>query len=453
MSGYEEIKRLSKETGRKIPELIALARQNDPFFVGSPAQIEKGEWFARMWEEHGYVGMTGIHLRRVHYKLYLTEEEVVTADGNPYENTEECWKHLCEASKYARYLDLVDADAFEDRRGLPPKLNMHVYTPEEPDFEYDFPEWLLPKIRFGMRLDSPHLYPTQYHYEPGLQPYHVEVWAEKSTMNDVLVPLCVRQNANFVTGVGQMSISEVRGLLRRTAELGKPCRILYLSDFDPAGESMPTAVARKVEFEIRDLPNHANVRLDPVVLSQEQVTHYNLPRKPMTGKAAAYKDGWEARHGAGAVELDAVEAMHPGELARLCEERICCFRDPDLRRKISVAGEEAEEEIAETWQAVAGHLEKRLEELRESIRAVVDRYRPEIEHLDAAMQAELASYLDELESVRLGVQAELDTVEPELPPLPEPQTPPEPDGWLYDSSRCYMEQLEAYKHRQNGDAV
>ncbi len=41
-------------------------------------------------------------------------------------------------------------------------------------------------------------------------------------------------------------------------------------------------------------------------------------------------------------------------------------------------------------------------------------------------------------------------MEPDLPPLPEPETPPERDGWLFDSRRNYFEQLMAYKEHQNG---
>jgi hypothetical protein len=40
-----------------------------------------------------------------------------------------------------------------------------------------------------------------------LQPYHVEVWAEKTTMNDILVPLCSSLGTNYVSGAGYQSIT------------------------------------------------------------------------------------------------------------------------------------------------------------------------------------------------------------------------------------------------------
>ena len=40
-------------------------------------------------------------------------------------------------------------------------------------------------------------------------------------------------------------------------------------------------------------------------------------------------------------------------------------------------------------------------------------------------------------------------MEPDLPALPEPETTPEEDNWLFDSSKSYFEQLAAYKAHQN----
>jgi len=38
-----------------------------------------------------------------------------------------------------------------------------------------------------------------------------------------------------------------------------------------------------------------------------------------------------------------------------------------------------------------------------------------------------------------------------LPELPQPDVEPDEDGWLYDSSRDYLEQLSYYKAHQNGE--
>jgi hypothetical protein len=58
---------------------------------------------------------------------------------------------------------------------------------------------------------------------------------EKSTINDVLIPLCQRYGMTSQTGAGELSITLTRLLAERMQESGKPTRIFYLSDFDPAG--------------------------------------------------------------------------------------------------------------------------------------------------------------------------------------------------------------------------
>ena len=69
----------------------------------------------------------------------------------------------------------------------------------------------------------------------------LKVWIEKTSMNDILVPICQQFYANFVTGAGEMSIKAIYDLAERIRQSGKPARLFYISDFDPAGKSMPTA--------------------------------------------------------------------------------------------------------------------------------------------------------------------------------------------------------------------
>ena len=47
------------------------------------------------------------------------------------------------------------------------------------------------------------------------QRYLVEVWCEKSTMNDILEPICRQQQTNLVTGLGELSITRVNELVHR----------------------------------------------------------------------------------------------------------------------------------------------------------------------------------------------------------------------------------------------
>ena len=76
---------------------------------------------------------------------------------------------------------------------------------------------------------------------------------------------------------------------------------------------MPVAVARKIEFEIRSNDLDIDIQVRPIILTHKQCKKYRLPRTPIkeTERRAAH---FEARFGEGATELDALEALHPGEL-------------------------------------------------------------------------------------------------------------------------------------------
>jgi hypothetical protein len=118
----EEIKALAKERGCREGDLYALAPQNDPFYVGTDSHLALAKWFMKIWNEAGYTA--GVHLRRVHYRIVVIRPPILLPNGTPYENTRNCWAALCEAGKYARYLGMIDPDAFDDRKHSKPIINL-----------------------------------------------------------------------------------------------------------------------------------------------------------------------------------------------------------------------------------------------------------------------------------------------------------------------------------------
>jgi hypothetical protein len=80
--GYEAIKDLAKRLGQPGPSLLAMARSNDPFFAGSPADWLHGQWFADLWRACGYEGQREIHLRRMHYLVLSRFPDLMTADAS-----------------------------------------------------------------------------------------------------------------------------------------------------------------------------------------------------------------------------------------------------------------------------------------------------------------------------------------------------------------------------------
>jgi hypothetical protein len=95
-----------------------------------------------------------------------------------------------------------------------------------------------------------------------------------------------------VVGIGEQSEIRARELASRAAESKAPVRVLYLSDFDPGGRSMPKALARKVEFAINKHDLDVDFQLIPLALTPEQCRQYNLPRTPIKEKESR-KDTFE----------------------------------------------------------------------------------------------------------------------------------------------------------------
>jgi hypothetical protein len=83
---YEDIKALARSRGCNIPDLIVLARNNDPFFCGTLAHRRDAEWFVWRWNKLGYTGRTGVHLRAIHYRLVSQDPPHMMPDGSPPEH-------------------------------------------------------------------------------------------------------------------------------------------------------------------------------------------------------------------------------------------------------------------------------------------------------------------------------------------------------------------------------
>lgn len=395
---YETIKETAKERGFKVTDLLALAPQNDPFYVGTPGDIEMAKWFADIWERAGY--SSGVHLRRIHYWTVSQSPAVPMPNGLPYENTEKCWQYLILTSKKARYLGYIEIADISDNKN--PQPHVHAsYFDEEVGYEIHSPQ-----------LDAPHIW-VQGIYDTNAQPYHLEVWCEKSTMNDVLLPVCQRYKANLVTFEGEVSITACYQLVERIkASDYKPTRIWYISDFDPAGNSMPVAMSRKVEYILDSQGGHFDVRIRPIALTAAQIQEYRLPRIPIkeTEKRAAR---FEESFGTGAVELDALEALYPRTLGNIVRKAIAPYYSEE-------AADETREKEAALRQAI-----------NEKIAVITAKYQKEIEAVKAM-----------LEEVQ---QVEVDPYEFEVQKYDPHMEYDEEDDWLFDNGRLYLEQIRHYK--------
>lgn len=471
----------------QVKDLIALAPGNDPFYVGSASQRRDAEWFAEIYHKIG--AGAGLHLRRVHYRILdlpesarkLPVELSTKIDSRLltfeyYDNYERCWDWLNNASKYARYLDLVPVTAFVDNRAKEASFKFYAdnqagyYTDPTPGY-YISGEW-----ETNYLLDLPQLAGLN-RYLPGLpryiptgydgigQRYHLEIWVEKSEGEDVILPLCRKYGVNFVPGVGDMSITTTHRFCQRVRDSGKPARLLYISDFDPSGFNMPVAVSRKLEhFVLTSGFEDLDITLEPIMLTAEQVTKYNLPPAPVKDSDAR-KDAWEAEYG-GAVELNAMFARDEriAEAQRVIETAILKYYDDTLAgraaeqyRALQQALENEQQSIQDNYQDAIEQLQDDYDDLGQDWNEI----RQEFNELVAPFGERIEAFRERLDDINKRgselydqVLSDLENtnIDPENDfPLPEPKETPA-DGVLYYSRRSYWQQLAEYRaHRTNGD--
>lgn len=434
------LKQIKEKTGVNIADLCVLAQQNDPFNSGTKGDIDKARWFTEIYERFGFKGK--VHLRRIHYRI-VSEVGTKKHNGQEYFNTENDWLYLNETSRHARYLGMVSPEAFVDKRN-PGKHFFIEYESVSPNWrvdEYDL-EWPIQAMNdFEISRPCPDI--TGYDYSGSDEKYHVEVWIEKSTMDDVLAPMCRSMHVNYITSVGFQSITNVIEMLNRLSEMNKECRIFYISDFDPAGDSMPVSVARQLEFWIMKMFPDRKVMLNPLVLTWEQVQKYRLPRTPIKDKDKR-KGIFEDKHGQGAVELDALESLFPGELAKIVREALSPYRDTDHIHDLDEAKEEAVALVEDAIDAVWEDHEDEIESIESNVNSIFTEFRDRV-----------APYQTRLENLQHAIRNDLAMREVELPDRPEVAVDPdeEPDEWLFDSSRDYLTQLGFYKQQQNGSTT
>ena len=411
---------------------LALSSGNDPFYADNPTSKKWGEWFAENWKQYKS-HLPSVHVRSLHYALIglaRTDTPCIMPNGKVYENTLGCWKELEKAGKYARYNNLLPLDRWEDKRAQ--SLVELVYEESEAYIGVSNPAEYTLDIKFP---SFPRL-PTYFTLFRPIQRYRLEVWCEKSTQNDVLVPICEKYQTTLLQAQGELSISAMVKAIRRAERAGMPTRILYISDFDPAGRSMPVAASRKLEFLQGILRTSAEIQLYPIALTHEQCIQYQLDRTPI--KDSERRRGkFEDRYGSGATELDALEAQHPGELGRLLEREILRFYDDTLEeqakeveRRLDNDDDTIQDEIHEEYQGDS----------------LANDYKVLKAEFDEWNTNKWLPFKRRLIEAYHGIETSLRDRIPDIDdyPLPEAKEVPTGDDCLYDSSRGYLQQIAAY---------
>jgi hypothetical protein len=421
---YDGLKELARELGRPAYTLYALAADNDPFYI-TPGRQAEAEWFAEQWHN---LGLVDVHYRRIHYRLLSGTAPIALRDGSAYENTEKCWEALCNAARDSVTMELVPADAFVDRRNNEPLIRLQG----ESDAGIDVRDSEMMLFDLGDRPDLPSLRLSR----PTIpQRYHIEVWVEKTTINDILEPLADRYKLNVQTGVGELSGIYCRELVDRAIASGRPVRILYISDFDPGGMSMPVAVARKVEHELYRRNVQLDIQVRPIALTHQQCVDLKLPRTAIKEKERRAK-GFEERFGKGATELDALEAIHPGLLRRMIVKEIERYWDPELDQAVNDVCRDVNRELKRITDETVEEFADNIDELQqewEKIAELHDEWITRAKQVWLAIANRLSSAGDKIGEIEWP---EGDEGDEDLDPL-------------FDNTRDYVTQMDRYKAHQD----
>ena len=412
-----------------MPDLV-LSRYSDPWTPWGETHVQKARWVADYFTKMG----RQIHERGFHYWL-VSLGDVVKPDGTPYSNTEKDWNLLQQWVKWAKYIKMGDWSNLIDRKHPEPIDYLEIPAEAGHLFEgfegfegvegvegVDTPEKLVENKLKGL-VDSfvEEIMLAVPHYENlGYQNYFLVVFCEKSTMNDYIAPVVEQLNSVFQPLVGESSVERVEAIVRRANEVKKPVRIFYISDFDPSGNQMPISVARKAEWFVREkykLP--FEVKLKQIALTYDQVTKYRLPGIP-TKESDSRARGFIERFGDRATELDALEALYPGELAKIVREALEPYYDHENPKQV---------------------LDENDRMAREA-RQMIETIRPKLAEALSGLKVEGLESLDLRETINRDFE----------PPKADHFVDDNDGDWLLDTSHDYEQQLHIYrqwKERKN----
>ena len=131
------------------------------------------------------------------------------------------------------------------------------------------------------------------------QPFHLILWAEKSSAESMMVEFAERFDASVIVGTGETGDGIIYEIAKACVADGRPARLFVVADCDPSGWQMPISIARKLQA-LRD-QQFAELQIDVirVGLTPTQVKAFNAANPGDELPSSLIKEG-ESRGG----ELD-----------------------------------------------------------------------------------------------------------------------------------------------------
>jgi len=317
----------------------------------------KAEWAAQIFKESARTQTTA---RALHYfALGRQDYPLFTKAGlaglRTYVDSDAA--HLTKWIALAKRLTLIPWDAAPDESVG--EYNEMVFNPPDCDFSY---RYTLNRPQF-YELSQLKTYLEQsnfvFKYTPigRGQPYHLELWVEKATMDSILRPVCAKRGAVLVTFKGHCSWGAVWKSCKRANDADRPALMFYLSDLDSSGFRMGVELSEKIA-EINDnfYGGQLDIRVRRIGLTPGQVVDFKIPLVDRKSTELAnnhlYKNYVESYdlNPTKKAELDALERYYPGGVAAFVDHWLSSFYDSELGQRCDRVTREYVRSIPEVYE-------------------------------------------------------------------------------------------------------
>ncbi|MDZ4847764.1 MAG: ParB N-terminal domain-containing protein [Pirellulaceae bacterium] len=274
----------------------SISRAKEPMLFAAIAAIEALKAF---WP---------LTVRQVHYRLLnFPPLRHLSKPHSTYRNDRKSYQDLCNLLARARLVGSVPWSAIADETR---PVTGTRYCADAAQFIDRQSNWFLRGYRRDL-LQS--------------QPDHIEMVAEKLTVQGIIAPIANQYTLPLTIGRGYCSLDPRRAIAERYEASGKDRLILLVaSDLDPDGDSICESFARSIrdDFQIDE------IHCIKALLTFGQVSQWQLSPNMMTAKKTSSQyPAYRRKYGSDAVyELEAVE---PSRMQASLKETIESVLDID----------------------------------------------------------------------------------------------------------------------------
>ncbi len=236
--------------------------------------------------------------RAVHYALLNKPLLRNTERKTKYCNNSKSYDDTCDLLVRLRLSGVIPMEAIED--GTRPTTEWSVHSNPK-DFAREESDNFLKGYRRNLQQT---------------QPLHLEVVAEKLTIQGIIRPVCGRYNIPYTIGRGYSSLPARYEIVKRFKQSGKDSLcLLVLGDFDPEGINIGESLLQSIREDF----GVENVQAVRVGLNPEHIERFNIHNDTEAKKKSARYISFVKRFGKRVYEL---EALSPEQLQMILSETI-----------------------------------------------------------------------------------------------------------------------------------